>query len=117
MAVPPSEPTPRPDSDAEPPRVVRVVFERRAGEVVVLAAPGRSLMVLAKQAELPLASSCQGEGACKACVVQIRDGANHLSPVQARERLALERAQRGPDERLACQALVLGDVRATTSYW
>ena len=78
---------------------------------------GTSLLDAALGAGLPLASSCAGEGACKACLVQVLGGAGRLSPPSERERAALAAARCAADERLACAARVYGDVTVTTSYW
>jgi ferredoxin len=94
-----------------------VRFQRRNGEVAVDAAEGQDVLHAALGASLPLASSCGGEGACKACRIEVLVGADRLSPPTERERAALDAAACGPNERLACAARILGDVTITTSYW
>jgi ferredoxin len=95
----------------------RVTFRRRRPDVVIEVPVGTSLLEAALGAALPLASSCGGEGACKACRIQVLFGADHLSAPTERERDALTAARCPADERLACAARVTGDVTVTTSYW
>jgi ferredoxin len=95
----------------------RVTFQRQGGARVVTVAIGQDLLRAALGAGLPLASSCGGEGACKACRVEVLAGASALSPPTERERRALESAGAAPTERLACAAQLFGDVTVTTSYW
>ena len=71
----------------------------------------------ARRAEAPLGNSCGSVGVCGRCCVRVLAGAENLSaPTMIEVRIA---AQRGfsADERLACQAVVMGDVEVTTSYW
>jgi len=71
----------------------------------------------ARRADAPIGNSCGSVGVCGRCRVVVLAGAENLSPPTMIElRVA---AQRGfaADERLACQAVALGDVEVTTSYW
>jgi ferredoxin len=71
----------------------------------------------ARRADAPVGNSCGSVGVCGRCRVRVLAGAENLSPPTMIE-LRVS-AQRGfePDERLACQAVVTGDVEVTTSYW
>ena len=76
-----------------------------------------TLLDVARRATVPLGASCGGVGICARCRVQVIAGAENLSPPTSIEsRIG---AQRGfaPDERMACQAVVLGDCTVTTTYW
>ncbi len=55
------------------------------------------------------------DGACGACMVKILDGADKLSPMQDDEKDFLETMAAEPDERLACQCKVYGDVKLEVS--
>ena len=50
------------------------------------------------------------DGACGACMIRVKEGAENLSPMQDHERDFLETMAAEPNERLACQCRVLGDV-------
>jgi adenylate cyclase len=70
-----------------------------------------------RRADVPIGNSCGSVGVCGRCVVRVVAGAENLSaPTMIELRVS---AQRGfaPDERLACQAVVMGDVEVTTGYW
>src|SRR5436309_10548336 len=71
----------------------------------------------ARRADVPIGNSCGSVGVCGRCCVRVLAGAENLSaPTMIELRVS---AQRGfaADERLACQAVVIGDVEVTTSYW
>ena len=83
---------------------------------------GENLMKALLENKLPVASSCYGKGVCARCRVQVVDGADKLSQPNALEKLARERLASSntplaADERLSCQARLLGDVKIHTSYW
>jgi ferredoxin len=76
-----------------------------------------TILDAARRADAPLGNSCGSVGVCARCRVQVLSGAENLSPPTTIEvRVA---SQRGfaSDERLACQAVVVGDVEVTTGYW
>ena len=50
------------------------------------------------------------DGACGACMIRVLEGAENLSPMQDDERDFLETMAAEPNERLACQCKVKGDV-------
>jgi len=93
-------------------RVAFVVTFLAAGHERTVEFDG-SLLDAARHAGLPLASSCRGAGLCDACRVSIPEGVANLSAPTTRE----QERRLGPGERLGCQALVLGPVTVTTSYW
>ncbi len=66
------------------------------------AEPGQSLFECAERVGLPVASSCQSQGTCRECLVEIIEGADLLSPPTERERHLRGRF------RLACQAVIQG---------
>jgi 2Fe-2S ferredoxin len=72
--------------------------------------PG-SLLDIALHHDVPLAHTCGGLCACTTCHVIVRAGAERLSPVEPDEEDRLDTA-RGltRHSRLACQAVVRGDV-------
>jgi ferredoxin len=81
------------------------------------ARPDETVLDAARRADAPIGNSCGSVGVCGRCRVVVLAGAENLSPPTTIEiRVA---AQRGfaDDERLACQAVVTGDVEVTTTYW
>jgi ferredoxin len=48
---------------------------------------------------------------CGICIVRVQEGADHLSPKTPAEADFLTAMRADPDERLACQCRVFGDVR------
>jgi 2Fe-2S ferredoxin len=76
-----------------------------------------TLLDAARRANVPLGNSCGGIGICARCRVRVVEGAENLSaPTSVEERVSQQR-NLAADERLACQAVVLGDCAVTTTYW
>jgi adenylate cyclase len=75
---------------------------------------GLSLLELSRLSDVPHASVCSGRGRCGTCRVRIDSGAEQLSPIGEYERRTLDRVGAGADERLACQARVIGSGVAAT---
>jgi ferredoxin len=76
-----------------------------------------SLLDVARRAGVPLGNSCGGVGVCARCKVRVVRGAENLTaPTAVEARFGRARGFE-PHDRMACQAIVLGDVEVTTSYW
>jgi 2Fe-2S ferredoxin len=78
---------------------------------------GVNLMEALLEAQIPVASSCKGEGICCKCKVRIASGRENLSQESETELLRREQHSIPKDERLSCQTLVTGDVTIDTTYW
>ncbi|MBD2038438.1 (2Fe-2S)-binding protein [Leptolyngbya sp. FACHB-321] len=57
-------------------------------------------------------TNCGGYGQCGTCLVEVVEGMEHLSPLTDTEKNKLKK--KPPTYRLACQALVNGDVTIKT---
>ncbi len=72
--------------------------------------PG-SLLDVALSFGVPLQHACGGNCACTTCHVIVREGERNLSPIEELEADRLDLAEGVTlHSRLACQAVVLGDV-------
>jgi len=72
--------------------------------------PG-SLLDVALNVGFPLEHACGGNAACTTCHVVVREGGDHLSEMDDAEADRLDGAWGvTPRSRLACQAVVTGDV-------
>lgn len=66
---------------------------------------------------IPLASSCNGDGVCDKCRVVVLSGESNLSDMNDAElRFHSERGF-GKNERMACQAIIVGNIEISTTYW
>ena len=71
----------------------------------------------ARRANAPIGNSCGSVGVCGRCRVRVLAGAENLTaPTTIEIRVATQQGF-ATDERLACQAVVSGDVEVTTGYW
>ena len=99
----------------------RVIASRNSHVTVAydgnLSASGRrglSILELSLLNDVPHAHVCSGRGRCGTCRVRVEAGAAQLSPIEELERHTLERVGAHTDERLACQARVLGATVSVT---
>ena len=76
-----------------------------------------TILDVARRASAPLGASCGSVGVCARCKVRVVEGAENLSPPTSIE--SRVGGQRGfaADERMACQAVVNGNCKVTTTYW
>jgi 2Fe-2S ferredoxin len=82
------------------------------------AEPGSSLMHTLLSAQIPVASSCDGEGICSMCRVQIlATDSNSIVEPNDLEKGTLQRNNCEPGDRLSCQVLVTVDMSVRTKYW
>ena len=76
-----------------------------------------TVLDVARRAAVPLGNSCGGVGVCARCRVRMLEGAENVTPPTAIETRFGSARGFGPDERMACQAVVTGDCTVTTTYW
>lgn len=68
-------------------------------------------------AGLPVASSCNGEGVCTKCRIEILEGKENLSKENSLEADLREIHDIPRSERVSCQVEVLGDIKIDAPYW
>jgi adenylate cyclase len=85
--------------------------------VTVEAKAGTSLLATASAGGVELMRSCGGIGACTSCRVRILEGRDRLSPVGTAEAEQLRESGIFETHRLACQALVFGNVTVERPRW
>lgn len=90
-----------------------VTFEPLA--VTAAAKENETVLDVARRAGVPLANSCGGVGVCARCRVRVVAGAENLSPATSVE--SRYATGFGEGERMACQAVVLGECVVTATYW
>ena len=71
-----------------------------------------TILDVARRAGAPLGNSCGGVGVCARCKVRVIQG-DLSAPTTMEGRFG--KLEEG--ERLACQAVVVGDCVVTTTYW
>jgi ferredoxin, 2Fe-2S len=83
----------------------------------VRVAPGTSLLEAAREAGLPVAQTCTGEGICARCGMQIVEGGEDLAAESPRETDAKARNRIEGRLRLSCLLLADRDLTVTAPYW
>ena len=77
-------------------------------DLLVEAPVGTSLQAIADTSGADITFGCRS-GSCGTCRVRIPES-NHCSPPNSEEREFLAALQGAPEERLACQVCVVGDI-------
>lgn len=75
---------------------------------------GYALIDMCEEHDTSILFGCR-DGACGACMVRVISGAENLSPIKDDEKDFLETMAAEPNERLACQCKVFGDVTLEVS--
>ncbi len=78
---------------------------------------GSNLMKALLDANIPVASSCHGDGVCAHCRLTVTAGADHLSKANDTEKFLFEKFELKPNQRISCQVSVFGDIEIDASYW
>jgi 2Fe-2S ferredoxin len=78
---------------------------------------GTLLIDAVREAGLPIARSCGGEGLCGRCGVRILDGSAAVGAESPDEARAKQRNRVDPDLRLACRVAVSADLAVAAPYW
>ena len=89
---------------------VTITTDKKTIDVV----EGYALIDMCEDHDTSILFGCR-DGACGACMVKIISGADKISPMQDNEKDFLETMAARPDERLACQCKVYGDVTIEVS--
>lgn len=78
---------------------------------------GANLMEVIMSQNIPIASSCGGDGVCAKCKVEITSGSQNLSKETERELFLKDINGISSNNRISCQTQVFGDVTIDTPYW
>ncbi|MCB0412394.1 MAG: (2Fe-2S)-binding protein [Bdellovibrionales bacterium] len=84
---------------------------------IIEVSEGELLMPALLKAGIPVASSCQGDGICGKCKIQIIEGEQNISPPNDTEKILVGRLRIPRPYRISCQTQVLGDITVFTTYW
>jgi ferredoxin len=71
--------------------------------------PGQTFRTIYDEHDTPLMFGCK-EGICGTCKIRVLENPQNISPMRPHEQDFLQKISARPNERLACQTQVLGDV-------
>jgi 2Fe-2S ferredoxin len=89
----------------------------KAGRKALQVAAGENLMKALLAADIPVASSCHGDGVCAKCRLKINQGLSSLSAENETEKFLKEKFSLEKDTRISCQTTVHGDIEIDATYW
>tara|TARA_B100001094_G_C17942401_1_gene676257 strand:- start:391 stop:672 length:282 start_codon:yes stop_codon:yes gene_type:complete len=75
---------------------------------------GYALIDMCEDQDTSILFGCR-DGACGSCMIRVLEGPENLTPMGEDEKDFLETMAAEPEERLACQCNVLGDVKIEVS--
>ena len=78
---------------------------------------GAVLMKALLEVEVPVASSCNGDGICSKCRIRIVAGQDQLSAETELEKSLRLKNKVSDEYRISCQTQVFGDIEIDTDYW
>ena len=77
---------------------------------------GRNLFRVLRENDINIAQSCEGDGICGTCFVQVTPMENCTPP--SKREISLKRANQLQDHlRISCLLRVLGNISISTTYW
>jgi ferredoxin len=85
----------------------KVTFKKE--NIVVDVPAGTKLVDLAEKVGANINFSCK-EGVCLTCLINVLEGLENLNPKTPNEQATLEAFGAKPNQRLACQVIINGDV-------
>ena len=96
-----------------------VVFRDGEGEIIqqVSSPSGETLLEVSQSAQIEIDHFCGGRSSCGTCRVIVMSGSANLGKMGPNEALVLGPVNVGKDCRLACQAVVRGDVEVQIPRW
>lgn len=93
----------------------QIIFKKNLSRVNC--AFGENLMEVLIKNNIPVASSCGGDGVCAKCKILIIDGIYNLDPPNPLEDKLALKGNKSTNERFSCQVQVKGDLLIDTPYW
>ena len=93
----------------------------RSGTLKLRASASQNLLELLRKAGVPVASSCDGEGICRKCGLQVRP--LKVGPTQKSTRVRTSEGTTSTDQSLrvkmvlSCQYEIQEDIEVSASYW
>ena len=76
---------------------------------------GMGLQALCARVKTPIEFDCR-KSDCGICIIKVRSGHDNLSPVKDNEKDFLRAMNADPEERLACQCRIFGDIAVEIEF-
>ena len=83
----------------------------------IIASSDKTLMTMLLENNIPVASSCHGDGVCGKCKLNILNGSGNLSQPTELELILAAKYELNSRQRISCQTFVNGDVTVDATYW
>ena len=90
--------------------MVKIVIENRAQKVVTDEGHSKTALRIFQEQWVDWMHACGGKGRCTTCRFQVLQGKEQLTPPTALEQKMLAANLLKANERLSCQAVVLGEI-------
>lgn len=92
-----------------------IIIPKLNKEIVV--EQNANLMKSLLDADLPVASSCDGEGVCAKCKIKVLSGNEKLKSPNEVEAFLIESNNISKEFRISCQVSVCNDISVDATYW
>ena len=88
----------------------KIIIQNLQNKEIFIKNENKNLLDIIHENYIDWMHACGGKGKCTTCKVRILKGIDHFSPESSAE-LKFRNAKRlGPNERLACQSKIFGDI-------
>lgn len=96
--------------------MAKIVIENLSGKVVNIHPQSRSILAALQNERVDWMHACGGKGRCTTCKLIVVAGQEHFSEKTPAEIRYEQEGKLAPNERLACQARALGDLRVRVPH-
>lgn len=90
--------------------MVKIVIENLGKKELALNNEVKSVLSHLQDHFIDWMHACGAKGRCTTCKMEVISGHDHLTELTSAERKYLKSEELRPNERLACQARILGDI-------
>ena len=90
--------------------MIRITVTNLFGKIITVTRPGQSVLSNLQASYTDWMHACGGKGRCTTCKFAIVDGIENLGPITPAEMNYRDKNELKTNERLACQAIVSGDI-------
>ena len=105
------------NSPLHTPKKVRVIFHMKQTRHEHEVLSGSNILAIANELEIDIPHYCGGCCRCGTCCIEVIEGKENLSTAKGNEGMVLGNEKSNKGHRLACQAVIYGDIEVRIPEW
>lgn len=95
--------------------MAKILIRNLNNKVVASKDNSKSVLNIIHENQIDWMHACGAKGRCTTCKLVVHEGLDHLSEINALEQKFADLGRLQPNERLACQARLLGDISVSVA--